>query len=124
MNIKQGQIIAAAIERGKPNIGFQLIADIVRQKSEWTEAEIKSVALRFLSRQRAPPFTLSRPQVQQIGCISNQLTEIKKSIMKGEDIEKALNELDLILGSQQNAGSDGQDNEGMSSARNNRDTSA
>lgn len=98
MNAKQGQIIAVAIERGKQKIGFELIAEIVGQKSEWSKEEVKSVVLRFLSRQRASPYTLSRPQVAQIVGVSDRLASLKKLNLEGGDIEEALNELDLVLG--------------------------
>jgi hypothetical protein len=100
MNAKQGQIIAVSIGRGKQKIGFELVSEIVRQKSEWSADEIKSVLMRFLSRQRDSPYTLERSQVAQIASISESLAKLKKLRMDEGDIEETLNDLDLALTSQ------------------------
>jgi len=97
LNLRRAQMITFRIEKEQKRIWFEMFMEIGRQKSVWDKEQIKRVIMGFFSRQREPPYKIEKNQVRLINAVTDELAEIKQSVMEARDVEIALNELGCIL---------------------------
>jgi hypothetical protein len=101
LNLLRAQIITFRIEKEQKKVWFEMFNEISRQKAAWDKAQIRRVILGFFSRRREPPYKIEKSQVQLIDTVTDELAEIKQSVVQSTDVDNALNELDCILRSRE-----------------------
>ena len=101
LNLRRAQMITFRIEKEQKKVWFEMLAEISRQKAPWDKEQIRRVIMGFFSRQREPPYKIEKNQVQLIDAVTNELAEIKQSVVEGKDVDNALNELGCILRSRE-----------------------
>ena len=102
LNVRRGQMISFKIGKKQNKRRFELSDQMVRQKTVWDKDQIRSFMMAFFSRLEGTmyivdKFAIERRQANLIIGVAEKFAEMKRTVMEGRDVEKAMDELDGIL---------------------------